>query len=252
MKIAAVIPARMASTRFPGKPLVNIMGLPMIEHVRRRVALCTLVNEVIVATCDEEIYQTVSDYGGTAVMTSDKHERCTDRIAEAVINLDSDIIINVQGDEPLVRPEMLELLLEPFLHNDEILCTNLMIRIIKKKDFVNSNVVKVVYDNFNNALYYSRLPIPNIGKHAIDEVKSYQQLGIIAFRKSFLETFSKLAPTPNEILESVDMLRAIEHGYKVKMVEAPYYTIGVDTKEDLIRAEELLANDDILQEYITE
>lgn len=249
MRIVAIIPARMASTRFPGKPLADILGLPMIEHVRRRVALCPLFTQVIVATCDREILDVVINNGGRAVMTADTHERCTDRIAEAAVAMDTDIVVNVQGDEPFVRPEMFEPLLPPFAHEIELPCSNLMTEIKDDEEFNSANVVKVVCDNNRNALYFSREPIPSVRKAGKLSFKRYKQLGIIAFRRDFLHCFAALSPTPLEMIESVDMLRAIEHGYKVRMVPSPFQVVGVDTAEDLERATALMKSDDLFSLY---
>ncbi|MCX8130826.1 MAG: 3-deoxy-manno-octulosonate cytidylyltransferase [Clostridia bacterium] len=250
MKIVAVVPARMSATRFPGKPLANISGLPMIEHVRRRVAMCSLIDDVFVATCDKEIYEAVVNFGGKSVMTADTHERCTDRVAEAALDIDADIIVNVQGDEPLVMPEMFEPLLKPLIDDKGVYCTNLMAEIHEEQDFVSSNVVKTVYDLSGNAVYFSREPIPSASKAKGMSYKKYKQLGIIAFRKDFLQKFTALTPTPLEIVESVDMLRAIEHGYKIRMVLTEFQSIGVDTPEDLERAEKLMAKDKLVKNYI--
>lgn len=250
MRVIAIIPARMASTRFPGKPLADILGLPMIEHVRRRVALSPLLYEVVVATCDEEIAHVVEKSGAKAVMTSHNHERCTDRIAEAALSLKSDIIINIQGDEPLVRPEMFEALLAPLNDEPELPCTNLMAEILDDSEFDSCNVVKVVCDPARNALYFSREPIPSRCKAGGVEFKKYKQLGVIAFRSDFLQTFTRLPATPLEEIESVDMMRAIEHGYRVRMVHCEHQVVGVDTPEDLDRAIRIMEMDDLLPLYI--
>lgn len=250
MKVIAIIPARMASTRFPGKPFANIYGLPMIEHVRRRVALCPLINDVVVATCDREIFNVVVNNGGKAIMTSNTHERCTDRVAEAFKDLDADIIINVQGDEPMVRPEMFNPLLLPLINEPEIVCTNLMSEITDNSEFNSSDVVKTVFDIRGNAIYFSREPIPSTRKAGQFVFKKYKQLGIIAFRKDFLHRFSTLTATNLEIVESVDMLRAVEHGYKVRMVLSPFQIVGIDTPKDLERVILLMKNDDILPLYL--
>jgi len=250
MKVIAIIPARMSSTRFPGKPLSDILGLPMIEHVRRRVALSKSISEVVVATCDKEIFDVVTSYGGKAAMTSPKHERCTDRIVEASLSLKADIIINVQGDEPMVRPEMLESVVAPLINNPELICTNLLSEINNDLDFNSKNVVKAVFDINSNAVYFSREPIPSVKKADSLNYKKYKQLGIIAFRKDFLLTFAELPQTPLEIIESVDMLRAIEHGYKVKTVLTPYQIFGVDTISDIEKVKILMRDDDLLHSYI--
>lgn len=250
-KIVAIIPARMASTRFPGKPLADLLGLPMIEHVRRRVALSPLISDVIVATCDHEIMEALTHYGGRVVMTASTHERCTDRIAEAALHINGDIIINVQGDEPLVRPEMFEPLIVPLINNPDLMCTNLMAEISGDDEFNSSDVVKTVCDLNNNAVYFSREPIPSVRKAGGQPFKRYKQLGIIAFQRDFLLRFAKMPPTPLEAVESVDMLRAIENGYTIRMVLSPFRVIGVDTPRDLENAKALLEKDDLIDSYIT-
>lgn len=250
MRVVAIIPARMAATRFPGKPLADLLGLPMIEHVRRRVALSSLLHDVIVATCDEEIARVVKQSGGKAVMTSHTHERCTDRIAEAALSIQAEVIINIQGDEPLVRPEMFEGLLRSLTKEPELPCANLMAEILDDSEFNNHNVVKTVFDLDANALYFSREPIPSRSKAGELEFKKFKQLGVIAFRSDFLQTFNRLPPTPLEQVESVDMMRAIEHGYRVRMVQCEHRVIGVDTPEDLARASKLMEMDDLLPRYL--
>ena len=239
----------MASTRFPGKPLADILGLPMIEHVRRRLLLSHDINDVIVATCDQEILDLVQSYGGQVIMTSDQHERCTDRVAEAIAEINADVVINVQGDEPLINPEMIGPLLEPLKKEKDLLCTNLMNKIETNVEFNNPNVVKTVCDARGNALYFSREPIPSPLKAGELHYKKYKQLGIIAFRNNFLKHFTKLRPTPLEQVESVDMMRAIEHGYKVRMVLSPFEGIGVDTPGDLEDAIILMKQDPFFGNY---
>lgn len=250
MKIAAILPARMASSRFPGKPIENILGLPMIEHVRQRCALSSTLDQVVVATCDQEIMDVVREHGGLAVMTADTYERCTDRIAEAALSLETDIVINVQGDEPLVRPEMLESLIPPFEEDADLLCVNLVSEITNDAEFNDPSVVKAVCDLHNNILYFSREAIPSAQKAQDSNYKKYRQLGVIAFRKDFLLKFAQLPPTPLEAIESVDMLRALEHGYKIRMVTTPFLGIGVDTPQDLENAAILLKKDELLPYYL--
>jgi 3-deoxy-manno-octulosonate cytidylyltransferase (CMP-KDO synthetase) len=248
MRVAAVIPARMASTRFPGKPLAGILGLPMVEHVRRRVALSGLFDMVAVATCDQEIMESVQAHGGKAIPTSPAHERCTDRVAEACASIDADIIVNVQGDEPLVRPEMVEELVRKLFVHSELPCANLMTQIVTADDMNNSNVIKTVFDSSGNALYFSRSPIPH-SRNVAGSVLGYKQLGLIAFRKDFLLRFAALPPTPLEIAESVDMLRAVEHGYKVRMVLGNHESIGVDIPSQLNQVVEIMKGDDLFPRY---
>ncbi len=248
-QVVAVIPARMASTRFPGKPLIDILGLPMIEHVRRRALLSPHISKVVVATCDREILDVVTNYGGLAVMTANSHERCTDRVAEAALPLEADIIVNIQGDEPLLQPSMLELLTTPLICEPDLLCTNLMNRIDNEQEFNSPDVVKTVCDHYGNALYFSREPIPSGRKAGNNIMQRFKQLGVIAFRKMFLHQFTSLPQTPAERIESVDMLRAVEHGYKVRMVLSTDKTIGVDTPADLERVIALMAKDPLCSRY---
>lgn len=249
LKIAAVIPARMSSTRFPGKPMSLIAGLPMIEHVRLRTKMNRSLSEVVVATCDEEIKKAVEAGGGKAVMTSDRHERCTDRVAEAAALIDADVIINVQGDVPMIDPGVLDLLIEPFLRDKDAQCVDLIAPILTDEEFNSPNVVKIVTDRQGNAIYYSREPIPS-SKKAPGSYKKFKQLGIIAFSKDFLEEFTDLEPTPLEKIESVDMLRAVEHGFKIMTAVTTSEIRGVDTKEDLERASRQMESDPLVKEYL--
>lgn len=248
MKIVGIIPARMGSSRFPGKPLASICGKPMIEHVYKRTVMSKVLDDLYVATCDSEIYDAVLQFGGKAVMTSDCHERCTDRIAEAVENIKADIIVNIQGDEPLIFPEMIDQALKPLLEDDSIVCSNLMARLKTDREFEDPNEVKVVTDLENFAIYFSREPIPS-RKKSIEKFSPLKQVCIIPFRRDFLFKYTKLTPTPLEIIESVDMLRAIEHGYKVKMVETQCETYSVDTIEDLKFVEKIMENDNLYKKY---
>ncbi len=250
MKIIAIIPVRMASTRFPGKPLVDILGLSMVEHVRRRTELSSIIDEVIVATCDQVIVEEVEKYGGKAVMTSDAHQRCTDRVAEAAATLEADIIVNVQGDEPLLYPEMFESLVSPLLEEPELVCSNMVSVIKNQNEYLSDHVVKAVSDLKKNIIYFSREPIPSMRKSVTDHFPKYKQLGLIAFRKDFLIQFTQLPPSPLEVIESVDMLRAIELGYKIRMVETTADTVGVDTPEDLEYTKILMKNDLFFPSYL--
>jgi len=248
MKIVGIIPARMGSSRFPGKPLALICGKTMIEHVYKRSAMSKALNDLYVATCDSEIYDAVIKFGGKAIMTSDCHERCTDRIAQAVENTDADIIVNIQGDEPLIFPEMIDQALNPLLEDDTIVCSNLMAELKTDKEFEDPNEVKVVTDLEDYAIYFSREAIPSKKKGA-KNVIGLKQVCVIPFRRDFLFKYTKLSPTPLEIIESVDMLRAIEHGYKVKMVKTQYETYSVDTREDLKHVEEIMKTDELFRKY---
>jgi len=240
-KIVAIIPARMAATRFPGKPLENILGLPLVEHVRRRVSLCNIVNEVYVATCDDEIRNAVEAYDGKVIMTSSAHERCTDRIEEAAQGLEADIIINVQGDEPLILPGPIEALANSMLDNSGILAACLVYPIANEEDLADLNTVKAVLDQQGFIMFFSRSAIPNYrrGRRPL----FYEQSGIMAYEKGFLHKYANLPQTPLEQAESVDMLRILEHGYKVKGVVTNNITTEVDLPEHVAAVEDVILTD---------
>ena len=246
MKITAIIPARMGSSRFPGKPLARICGYTMIEHVFRRVRLAQTLSEVVVATCDREIAAEIERIGGRAVMTSDKHERCTDRIQEAADEVGGDIIVNVQGDEPFVTPEMIDIAVAPMVNDQNLVCTNLMSRILDLETLDDPNEVKVVFDRNFDALYMSREPIPSLKKGGAFDY-AWKQVCVIPFTNAFLKKFSALEPTPLEVRESVDMMRAVEHGYKVRMVPCESSGPSVDTEEDRANAEVGMAQDPLFK-----
>lgn len=238
MKILCVIPARYASTRLPGKPLADIVGKPMIQHVYERSAQATIPQQVVVATDDEKVFQAVQQFGGKVVMTSSEHQTGTDRLAEVASKYaEVDVIINVQGDEPLIDPKVIDELAQEFL-NDTALQMASVMSIMDSEDYQNPNAVKVVTDINNNALYFSRslLPYPRVeGKANV-----YKHIGIYAYKKDFLLKFAKLEPTPLEQSESLEQLRALENGYKIKMIKTKSKFIGVDSIEDLQTVNELL------------
>jgi 3-deoxy-manno-octulosonate cytidylyltransferase (CMP-KDO synthetase) len=251
MKIAAVLPARMGSSRFPGKPLAPILGRPMIEHVYRRTAMCSVLDDVFVATCDQEIMDSVNAFGGQAIMTSSSHQRASDRVAEAAGNFSADIIVMIQGDEPMTYPQMIETSLTPLRNGDKrIACVNLTAQIQTEEEFANPNTIKVVMDADGFALYMSREPIPTRHLQPFDQLTVFKQVCIIPFTADSLQEFIRLPPTPLEVAESIDMLRFIEHGRKVKMVTTNYATHAVDTPEDLKLVEELLQKDPLTIKYI--
>tara|TARA_R110000868_G_scaffold155691_6_gene382184 strand:+ start:56994 stop:57752 length:759 start_codon:yes stop_codon:yes gene_type:complete len=252
MKKICIIPARLAASRFPNKPLALISGLSMIGHICKRVALSKDLDEVIVATCDQEIVEHVESLGFKAVMTSNKHERCTDRIEEAVANLeeklsDDDVVIMVQGDEVLVRPEMIDEMINS-IAVEKYPIVNLVCKITDVKYFKDPNAIKIVSNRKKEALYLSRSAIPSDAKTLSDNL--WQQTGIIGFQKSFLEKFGKLEPTPLEKIESIDMLRVLEHGYSLALVETMFQLIGVDNQSDLKDVEEILKTDPLVKEYM--
>ena len=245
MKVLALIPARMGSSRFPGKPMAKILGKPMIEHVYENVLKCELLTKTVVATCDKQILDFIHSIGGEAIMTSEKHERASDRCAEALAYLEEedgikyDIVVMVQGDEPMTNPDMITEALTPMLNNTEIVVTNLLGDIKSKEEFEDRNCIKVICDLDNNALCFSREPIPT---RKFGNVLMKKQVCVIPFTRDFLLEYIKLAPTPLEIAESVDMMRVLEHGKKVKMVPTKYQTYPVDTKADLLRVEEIMSS----------
>jgi 3-deoxy-manno-octulosonate cytidylyltransferase (CMP-KDO synthetase) len=245
MRVIGVVPARMAASRFPGKPLALLSGRPMIEHVYRRAARASSIERVYIATPDREIYDAASRFGAPAIMTSASHQRATDRVAEAARDLSADIVINIQGDEPLISPDALELLCQAMTTDATLVCANLVNRITHDEDFRNPNQIKVVCDRRDNVLYMSRQPIPTSTTRADGRLR---QLGIIAFRRDFLATFAALVPTPLEVAESIDMLRALEHGFGVRAVMCPHESFGVDTPDDMGTAEARLADDPLVAE----
>jgi 3-deoxy-manno-octulosonate cytidylyltransferase (CMP-KDO synthetase) len=237
-----IIPARMAATRFPGKPLAMILDLPMIEHVRRRISLCTSVDDVYVATCDSEIREVVESYGGKVIMTADTHERCSDRVEEAATHLDADIVVNVQGDEPVIFPESVDAVVKPFIMSDEVSCSTLVYPIADRDELTNPNIVKAAVNIKNQVMYLTRASIPYFKISA--DCPLYKESGVRAFRREFLHQYARLSPTPLETVESVDMLRVLEHGFELIAVVTPHVTLGVDVPEDIAIVEKLLREDE--------
>lgn len=250
--VVAVIPARMNSSRFPGKPLAPLLGRPMVEHVARRALMCETLDAVYVATCDEEIRAAAEGFGVEVLMTSPAHERASDRVAEAAESFEADVVVMIQGDEPMVTPGMIEAAVAPLFEDASIVCVNLAHRIVRREDYEDPNTVKVVTDARGGALYFSRSPIPaRAFSHdaAVGDVPVYKQVCVIPFRRDFLREFARLAPTPLERAESVDMLRAVEHGRRVRMVLTEAETHAVDTPEDLRLVESLMKDDPLVPLY---
>lgn len=253
MRSICVIPARMGSSRYPGKPLEPLLGMPLILHVWNRCRLYSGFERVVVATCDQEIQAAVQSVGGEVVMTGDRHERATDRVVEAVAHLNlglaqDDFVLMVQGDEILVTPRMLGDITDVFARTRAPV-VNLVSKLYRTEDHDDPNTVKVVADLSGRALYMSRAPIPSRARAGSD-LPMYQQTGVIGFSAEFLMRYSALSPTPLEKIESVDMMRVIEHGLPVYVVPTDIETIGVDTPADLQRAEEVLRVDPVAQSYL--
>lgn len=249
MTITAIIPARYGSTRFPGKALADLCGKPMIQHVYERTSRACHLSQVIVATDDQRIAEAVTRFGGKVAMTSPDHETGTDRLAEVAQGLTSDIIVNVQGDEPLIDPAMIDQAVEPFLSDTGLQMGTLKCRISCLHDFLSPNVVKVVTDANNDALYFSRSPLPFFrdkwqdlkdDAFASGKLLCYKHVGLYVYQRDFLIRYAALAPTPLETAEKLEQLRALENGVRIKVVETNFESLGVDTPEDLTKARERL------------
>lgn len=240
LKIIAVIPARYAASRFPGK-LMQILGdKTVISTTYQNVVETALFDEVFVATDSEIIFEEITKNGGKAVMTGE-HETGSDRIAEAVQNIDCDIAINVQGDEPFLKTEPLKQLIEVFKNdlNKEISLASLKIRLENQEEIENPNNVKVITDLQNFAMYFSRSVIPYPREIAVEHLY-YKHIGVYAFRKEALLKFAKLEMTPLEISEKIEAIRYLEHGMKIKMIETDFIGVGIDVPEDLEKARAIL------------
>lgn len=254
MKNIAIIPARMGSSRFPGKPMAMIQGVPMIGHCYLRTNMCEELLETYVATCDEEIYDYIFSIGGKAVMTSDSHNRATDRTAEAMLKIEEeigakvDIVVMVQGDEPMVTPEMISAALDPFKTDSNVKVVNLMTAMDTVAEFQDPNEVKVVVNQNSEAIYFSREPIPSLRKGAKD-VPMLKQVCIIPFKRDYLLEFNNLEETELERIESVDMMRIIENGGTVNMVTINDPIFSVDTENDLAVVDMKMANDSLMSVY---
>lgn len=238
MKFLGVIPSRYASTRLEGKPLKDICGHTMIEWVYKRTKLSNL-DEVVVATDDERIYKEVERFGGKAILTSKEHENGTSRIAEVCTKYeDYDVIVNVQGDEPLIEPEMINSIINSFKEDDTISMSTLKYKIDTMEEIENPNYVKVTTDKKGYALYFSRSVIPYPRK--LDIQNYYKHVGIYGYKRDFVVEYAKMEPTPLELSESLEQLRALENGYRIKVMETPYKIIGVDTQEELEKVREYI------------
>lgn len=241
MKFLCVIPARYSSTRLPGKPLANIAGKPMIQHVYERAKQAVRPTDVIIATDHELVFDAVAGFGGKAVMTAAHHPTGTDRLAEVAAKFtDADIIINVQGDEPLIAPEVIDQLAAVFDDAPPELVMATLMTDMSPDEYNNPAAVKVVTALNGYALYFSRslIPYPRVEHEAL---AIHKHIGIYAYRREFLLKFAGLAPTPLERAECLEQLRALEHGYRIKVLKTGFKSVGVDTPEDLERVNAILA-----------
>jgi 3-deoxy-manno-octulosonate cytidylyltransferase (CMP-KDO synthetase) len=255
MNIIGIIPARLSSSRLPNKPMADILGMPMIGHVFCRSKLSKLLNNVYVATCDKEILDYVGSIGGKAIMTSNTHERASDRTAEALLKIEKetgqrvDIVVMIQGDEPMITPEMINAAVKPLMNEITLNITNLMESISTIEEHEDPAEVKVVVDKNQNAIYFSREPIPS-RKKGVTNVPMLKQVCIIPFRRDFLLEYNKMEQTPLEIIESVDMNRLIENGIQIRMVMRDEETFSVDTKSDLEKVNKLMQKDKLINKYL--
>jgi 3-deoxy-manno-octulosonate cytidylyltransferase (CMP-KDO synthetase) len=254
-QVVAIIPARYASSRFPGKAIVEIAGKPMIQWVYERTCQAAGVGGVLVATDDARILQVVEGFGGKAVMTASSHPTGTDRLAEVAATLDAELIVNVQGDEPLIEPAAIDAAIAPFAEDAMLVMSTLRCPIPTLDELFDISITKVVTDVQDFALYFSKAPIPyhRDGWGPITgmvprlrlaggtpPVVGWRHIGLYVYRRTFLLEFARLPQTPLERLEQLEQLRALEHGYRMKVVPTPYVSVGVDTPEDVAKVGRLL------------
>ena len=244
----------MESSRFPGKPMASIHGIPMIGHCYLRTSMCSDLIDTYVATCNQEIAEYIESIGGKAIMTSDAHERASDRTAEAMLKIEQqlgykiDIVVMVQGDEPMTTPEMISKSIAPLLLDNNVNVVNLMSNIKSDSEFSDPNEVKVVVDSNNDALYFSREPIPSKRKGETDGPMQ-KQVCVIPFRRNFLLMFNQMHETVLEKIESIDMLRVMENGYKVRMIYSETPSFSVDTEHDLDNVINKMKDDQLMKAY---
>ncbi|MBX7148114.1 3-deoxy-manno-octulosonate cytidylyltransferase [bacterium] len=249
MKVVIGIPARMGASRFPGKPLCKILNMPMVEHVYKRSLLADKVDEVFVAGCDDIVRDAVLGFGGKFLMTDPDISRPGLRVAEACKQLDlddDDIVVVVQGDEPLVHPDMINLAVEPLL-KDKAVQLGTLVADANEQEWLDPNEVKVLVDKYNDILFMTRSPVPSNTRNEIGP--RLKQVAIMPFRKKFLMAFEDMAMMPYERVESIELLRAIEHGVKVRAIRSPFQSISVDTEKDRQEAEAAMSQDPFYQQY---
>jgi 3-deoxy-manno-octulosonate cytidylyltransferase (CMP-KDO synthetase) len=237
--IIGIIPARFASTRLMGKPLININGKPMIKRVYEQAKKSNLLNRVIVATDNVKIFNTVNKFGGEAVMTSRKHKSGTDRIGEILKlrkseMIECEIVVNIQGDEPFIAPENIDKAIEPLIRDKNINVSTLAIQIKNTKDIKDPNIVKVIFNKSGDAIYFSRSPVP-YNRDKIKNLSYYKHIGLYVYRRNFLEKFIKVKPSKLETAEKLEQLRIIENGEKIRVVLTDIDSHSIDTKNDLIK-----------------
>ena len=247
--VIGVIPARMGSSRLPGKPIASILRYPMVFHVWQRATLSGVLDRIIVATCDDEIREVSESFGAEVVMTSSSHERSNDRVAEVATKVECQTILNIQGDEPLVHPQLIQDVVNELDNNPAYQCINPIAELTSEEEMQSPNTVKVVSNLKNRVVYFSRYPIPS----ALVNVRSYpvmRQVPILGFRSEFCIRLTELNPGPLELQEGIDLLRAIDHDLPVHVMETEFQTFGVDTEMDRLVVEERLKADNITRRYM--
>jgi len=242
-KILGVIPARISSSRFPGKVLAPLASKPMLQHVWERACQSRYLTNIIIGTDDSRVYETARSFGATARMTRSSHASGTDRVAEVASSENAEIVVNIQGDEPLIDPAAIDAAILPLAHDPEIVMGTLMKRIENRREIDDPNVVKVVTDRNGDAIYFSRAPIPFVRDSAAAPplAPRFKHIGLYVYRREFLLSYSELPVGPLELAERLEQLRAIENGFRIRVVETEYDSMGVDTPADLERAAALFA-----------
>ena len=240
MNVIGIIPARYHSVRFDGKLLHDLCGKPVIQHTWENAKKSKSIEDLIIATDDKRIYRTAKSFGAKVVYTSEAHQSGSDRLTEAVTSIDAKIIVNIQADEPFIHPSMIDDVVSPLLKDKSIYMTTLCHKIKNPHEIVDPNVVKVVMDRNGFALYFSRAPIPYALRHETRVTSCYKHIGLYAYTKDFLFTFKSLPQSRLEKNENLEQLRVIENGYKIKVMETKFDTIGIDTPEDLQNALETI------------
>lgn len=233
MQAIGVIPARYSSSRFEGKVLASLAGKPMVQHVWEQAKKSQRLEDLVVACDDERVYKAVNDFGGKAVFTARGHASGTERLTEVVNPLDVKVIVNIQADEPLVQPSMIDSIVDALLEDDSLVVATVIKKIEHPEEIEDPHVVKVVFDKHLFALYFSRHSIPFIRDEKPKEPIHYKHIGLYGYTKDFLFTYKTLAESKLEKLEKLEQLRILENGYRIKLVETAFETFGVDTPEDL-------------------
>ena len=253
-KILAIIPARLASSRFPNKPMKHIHSIPMIGHCYIRSAMCKILTDCYVATPDREIYNYIENIGGKAIMTSHKHVMCNDRVVEATRKLERnqntkyDIIVNIQGDLPMVYPDMVTNLIRPLIENKNVETSTMAEEVLNNREFYDRNRVKVIFGKDKNAILLTREPVPSDFKYK-KKFKKFKHVAIRAYKRDIFERISRLKLSPIENIEGIDDIRLLENGIKIKVVLTSRITETVDNKKDLSKVISMMRNDNLLKKY---